>query len=57
MVSRNSSFSRLLFGSTPVHRPSAVAKATSFPAVILMSWKSNATGFSDHDKNLSQVAM
>jgi len=57
MVSRNSSFSRLLFGSTPVHRPSAVAKATSFPAVILMSWKANATGFSDHDKNLSQVAM
>lgn len=37
--------------------PSAVAKGTSFPAVILMSWKSNATGFSDHDKNLSQVAM
>jgi hypothetical protein len=38
-------------------RPIAVAKATSAPAAISKSWKSNATGLVDQPKNVFHVAI
>jgi hypothetical protein len=57
IVKRNWRFSFSPLRSVLTHRPTAVAKATSCPAVISMSSKSNATGFGTHPKNRSHVAI
>jgi len=55
MVRRKSNSMWAPFASVPAQRIRAVTKATSVPAVTLISLMSNLTGSSDQEKNVSQV--